>query len=113
MKKLLSETTLSTSILRSSGSTLLLSLVALPLFVLALKRTIVATESGKMAKKNASPRLFQRTSTMPAAWLVLPLASGVVKQVVSFPKGRLEINGDISTAFTLRPSSARILQAIG
>ena len=48
------------------------------------------------------------TSKMLLAWLVLPLASTEWKQVVSLPNGKFEMKGDISTALTLLPSSARI-----
>ena len=50
-------------------------------------------------------------STMFAAWLVLPLASSERKERVLRPRGRLVMNGLMSTASTLRPSSARIFTA--
>ena len=53
------------------------------------------------------------TSTIFAAWLVLPLASSVEKQVVCFPKGKLLMKGDMSTEETPRPSSARTLTELG
>jgi hypothetical protein len=47
------------------------------------------------------------TSTIPGTWLVLPLASGVLKQVVSLPKGKLLMKANISTDCTFLPSSDR------
>jgi hypothetical protein len=46
------------------------------------------------------------TSWMLAAMLVDPEASAVVNLFVARPNGRSLINGEMSTADTLRPSSA-------
>ena len=51
-------------------------------------------------------------SITAAACEVLPLASAVVKQVVSFLLGRSLIKREISTFRTLRPSSARSFTAV-
>ena len=51
-------------------------------------------------------------STIPAAWEVLPLASRVEKQRVSFLFGRSFINMEISTSLIKRPSSERSLTAV-
>lgn len=50
-------------------------------------------------------------STIPAACEVLPLASKVEKQWVSFPLGKSLINKDMSTSLMKRPSSARSFTA--
>ena len=51
-------------------------------------------------------------STTPAAWEVLPLASGVEKEVVSFLLGRSLMNMEMSTLRMERPSSARSFTAV-
>ena len=51
-------------------------------------------------------------STIPAAWEVLPLASSVEKQRVSFLFGRSFINMEISTSLIKRPSSERSLTEV-
>ena len=50
-------------------------------------------------------------STIPAAWEVLPLASSVEKQRVSFLFGRSLIKSEISTSLIKRPSSERSFRA--
>ncbi len=47
-------------------------------------------------------------SIMLAAWEVLPLASSVENALVSWPSGRLAMNGEMSTPSMRRPSSALI-----
>ena len=51
-------------------------------------------------------------SMMLAAWLVDPLASSVLKLVVSRPCGRLLMKGEMSRPVTGLPSSARTLTAV-
>lgn len=49
---------------------------------------------------------------MFAAWDVEPEASADEKDSVLFPKGRLLMKGEISTAEMFLPSSARIFTAV-
>ena len=51
-------------------------------------------------------------SIILAAWDVLPLASSVEKDLVSFPLGRSLINREMSVSVTFRPSSARSFSAL-
>ena len=53
-----------------------------------------------------------RASMMLAAWEVLPLASLVENCFVSWPNGKLEIKGEISTFSMFLPSSALILMVL-
>ncbi len=64
--------------------------------------------------KILTPTVHQQhlTSIMLVAWLVLPLASGVAKQSVFLPNGRLLINGEMLTSLTFLPSSDRIFTAV-
>ena len=52
-----------------------------------------------------------RASMMFAAWEVEPEAFWLVNLWVSVPLGRFEMNGDMSTPHTKRPSSALITTA--
>ncbi len=56
---------------------------------------------------------YSSASAMFAACDVLPDASSVEKLPVSAPNGRFVMNGEMSTPWTLRPSSALILTASG
>ena len=67
---------------------------------------LVADVSSSSIRAEQPPSI---ASMMDAACEVDPDASSVQKAVVCFPKGRLSINGEMSTPVTARPSSARTL----
>ena len=70
---------------------------------------LVALVSSSMSSREVPA---SRLSTTLAAWEVLPLASSVTKDAVSFPLGRPLMNMEMSVRRMLRPSSARIFTAV-
>ena len=70
---------------------------------------LVAEVSSSMRNVRAPASIPSMT---PAAWEVLPLASGVEKQRVSLPFGKSLMNMEMFTLLMLRPSSARSFKAV-
>ena len=75
----------------------------------SLTMKLVAEVSSSIRKTRLPASIPSMTA---AAWEVLPLASSVEKQRVSFLLGRSLINREMSTFWTLRPSSARSFMAV-
>lgn len=79
-----------------------------------LKLHVEADPTGSCPQPKHFSKVFLAHCTwMFAACEVEPEASSVEKSVVLRPAGRPLIKGEIFTPSTLRPSSARILQAAG